>query len=256
MKNFLLFATLVAFIAFTSNAQITNGGFETWTAAMPDGWGGLKTHTSGLTVHKVTATDSVHGGTNACGLKNTYTAHRRFTTVATSITNGTSYELSFWVLGKVTDSIRTSMFTGCILCTTYGYLDYGSYIKLTGGWTQITRTLVADTTTSAAEFIIDAGIGSDIVIDDVTVTAGTGISEISQSDLSIYPNPASNVLYINSIKNIDMIQISNILGENISTIKVNNSNTSIDISNLSDGMYFLTLFDTNGIAVTKKFSKE
>lgn len=254
-KTILLFALFFVFVAFVSNAQITNGGFETWTSTYPDGWGGVKTHTFGLTIHKVTDADSVHSGTNACGLKNDTTVHRRFTSVATTITNGTSYILTFWVKG--TGTMRTSMFTGCILTGSYGYLDYGNYITLTGNWEQITRTLVADTNNTAAEFIIDLGAGADVVIDDVTVTtSGAGISEISQSNLTIYPNPASDMIYINNAEGSNLVKITNLLGQNIQQIPVNSANVNINISKLPKGIYFVSFFNDQGILTTKKFIKE
>lgn len=252
-KTSLLLTLLIVFIAFVSNAQITNGGFESWTAANPDGWGGTKTHTTGLTIHKVTATDSVHSGVNACGLKNTYTAHRRFTSVPTSVTNGTSYEISFWVKG--TGQVRTSMFTGAANAG-YGYLTYNAYVSATSTWTLVTQTLVPDTTTSAAEFIISVGVAADVVIDDVSL-AITGINEMTtQNNISIFPNPVSNVLNINNIENTDMIYVSNILGETVKTFYVTGTVAEINVSDLNDGIYFITLLNKNSIVATKKFSKQ
>jgi hypothetical protein len=256
-KTILLSTLLIAFVAFIAKAQITNGGFETWTSTYPDGWVGAKTHTTGLVIHKVTDTDSVHGGVNACGLKNTTVApneaHRRFTSVATTITTGTSYILSFWVLGEPTDSMRTSMFTGCILSGSFGYLDYGSYITLSSGWQQITRTLVADTNNTAAEFIIDLGIGTDVVIDDVTVTiSGAGISEASQSNLSVYPNPATDMLYINNAVGSTQVEISDILGQTVQQENITNGNSSINVSKLPKGVYFVSLKNEEGIQSTRK----
>ncbi|MFH0864660.1 MAG: T9SS type A sorting domain-containing protein [Bacteroidota bacterium] len=164
----LLLALLFVFVAFIANAQITNGGFEDWTTTNPTGWVGAKTHTTALIITKVTT--NVHGGSIACGLTNTYTAHRRFTSTAVSVTNGTAYVISFWVRG--TGQVRTGMYTGAANAG-FGYLTYNPYVSATATWTQVTQTLVSDTTTAAAEFIFSVGVGGDVVIDDVTVTTGT-----------------------------------------------------------------------------------
>ncbi len=448
MKKNLLITLLFVFAAFFSNAQITNGGFEAWSGANPDGWGGTKTATTGLTIAKVTA--NVHGGVNAVGLTNTTSSHKRFTSAATTVTSGTAYVISFWVRGT-TGQIRTGMFTGKNASSS-GYLTYNPYVSVTASWTQVTQTLIADCDTAIAEFIISVGNMGDVVIDDVTVTAGTvstvsihdiqysttppyisayngmpvitggivtakynkgifiqdatgpwngiyvydsahvanagiavgdsivitatvseyltyteltgvsnivkvssgntlhpayavtkanntteelegvlvsltnlpcvvatgspaygewivksgtdstkmggliykyttaavgvnydikgvvylayggvmrveprdatdvsinsGINEYSQSSVNIYPNPANSLLNINNIDGVSSIRISNILGATIQNVKVSGSNTTIDVSSLPNGIYFVTMLNQNNIVSTKKFSKQ
>jgi hypothetical protein len=202
MKKFLLFALSFIFVAFVSNAQITNGGFETWSSTNPDGWGGSKTASaSQLVVTKVT-TDA-HGGTNACSLKNTTTSHKRFTSTATTVTNGTSYELSFWLKGT-TGQVRTGMYTG-INGAASGYLTYNDYVSATATWTQVTQTLVADGDVSVAEFIFSVGNMGDIVIDDVTIG---GAVETPQANIVSFSIPQqSSAAVINSTAGTVAIQV-------------------------------------------------
>lgn len=187
-KTITLFVSLFVFAALVSNAQITNGGFESWSSTNPDGWGGSKTATSGLTITKNTT--DVHGGVNACGLTNTTTSHKRFTTTACTVTNGTAYEISFWVKG--TGDVRTGMYTG-VNAGTSGYLTYNSYVATTSSWAQVTQTLVADGDVDTAQFIISVGASGDIIIDDVNVTVGTvedvSIYDIQYSTTSPYDSP-------------------------------------------------------------------
>jgi uncharacterized delta-60 repeat protein len=64
----------------------------------------------------------------------------------------------------------------------------------------------------------------------------------SRSDFTLYPNPASETLYIKSekIKGIDRLGISDISGKTIGApLLIGNS---IDISQLSKGIYFLNIF--------------
>ena len=89
-------------------------------------------------------------------------------------------------------------------------------------------------------------------IDDISVTAGVGINEVETST-SIYPNPANNILNINASSNINKVEVYNMLGQNVMTVSVNDINTSINTSNLSEGMYMLKLHTDNGI-VNKKFT--
>lgn len=167
MKKILLFALSFVMFAFIGKAQITNGDFEAWTAANPDGWVGAKTATTGLTITKVTT--AAHGGTNACGLTNTTTSHKRFTSTATTVTNGTSYDVSFWLKG--TGQVRTGMYTS-INAAASGYIAYNAYVSATADWAQVTQTVVSDGDVAIAEFIISVGASADVVIDDVTIAGG------------------------------------------------------------------------------------
>ncbi|OFX56710.1 MAG: hypothetical protein A2046_00225 [Bacteroidetes bacterium GWA2_30_7] len=203
MRKNLLSILILVFVAFSINAQIiTNGGFEDWTGANPAGWGGSKSQLSSTLITVTKITTGAHGGTNACGLKNNNTsAHKRFTTTATNITEGTDYVLTFWVKG--TGQIRTSIFTGNLDGGSFGYLDYGAYISVTSDWTQITRTLTADTTNSNAEFIIDLGSSADIVIDDVEVTGGTLSNQANITSFTI-PEQFANATIDTTAKTVTL----------------------------------------------------
>ncbi|MDD3740600.1 MAG: T9SS type A sorting domain-containing protein [Bacteroidales bacterium] len=78
------------------------------------------------------------------------------------------------------------------------------------------------------------------------------------SDISVYPNPASEKLVINS----EMIQdhtlyIFGIDGKLVFTTKLNNGNNSVNLQEFSSGTYFYQLFDKRKIPVLAgKFIKE
>lgn len=193
MRKFLLSALLLVLFSFTSFAQISNGGFESWTAANPDGWVGTKTATSGLTITKVAT--GAYEGFNACGLTNITTTHKRFSTISTTVTNGTVYTMTFWVKG--TGQVRTGMFTG-INAGTSGYLAYNAYATATADWTQVSQTLTADGNVSVAEFIISVGPSSDILIDDVQVSSGSVTPEANIVSFSLVEQTSSAVIDINT----------------------------------------------------------
>jgi len=92
-------------------------------------------------------------------------------------------------------------------------------------------------------------------INDVSVHSG--ITDFDKSSVSIYPNPVSSNLFLTNIEGIEMIRISNILGEAIESINVSGyPQVIINVNDLPNGIYFLTMININGIATTKKFSKE
>ena len=101
--------------------------------------------------------------------------------------------------------------------------------------------------------------GSSQVFSLIANGGGTGLGLNARdydTSIFIYPNPASTVLHFD-LKNditISGITINDISGKEI--YKSSNSiNNSIDVSNLSSGVYFVT-FKSDNNSVTKKFVKE
>ncbi len=86
-----------------------------------------------------------------------------------------------------------------------------------------------------------------------------GISSQEVNLFSIYPNPAQNELFITS-KNSSVnlkIKIYNLEGKLLSTKDIAfEKQVSIDVSNLTSGIYFLNIEDENGNTTIKKFIKQ
>lgn len=85
-------------------------------------------------------------------------------------------------------------------------------------------------------------------ISDLTV----GVDETDLTHTTIYPNPATDMLYINSEANIQSIEIYNLQGQRVS---VAGNTDCISIQNLSDGMYILRVTTDKGVSnhkITKK----
>ena len=67
-----------------------------------------------------------------------------------------------------------------------------------------------------------------------------GIDEFSFSNINLFPNPASNKLFIETNSGtIQKISIYDLTGKLIKTISTNTSKQELDISTLSPGLYFL-----------------
>ena len=74
----------------------------------------------------------------------------------------------------------------------------------------------------------------------------------------MYPNPAKNIIYINLRKDFNTLSnilITDVLGKEIYKFTPTNDEMEIDISKLSDGIYFVKLSSEKGI-FTQKFIKE
>ncbi|MCF6279054.1 MAG: T9SS type A sorting domain-containing protein [Flavobacteriaceae bacterium] len=79
------------------------------------------------------------------------------------------------------------------------------------------------------------------------------IDEVEESEINIYPNPATNTFTIN-LKNetLKKVIVYNQLGQQIKKATTN----EVNISNLSNGIYFVRITSQSGNVITKKLIKK
>ena len=78
----------------------------------------------------------------------------------------------------------------------------------------------------------------------LSLSAGAtlGVDELDELlNVSLFPNPTSNLLNIINKDNIDAVSIHNLLGQEVLNEFPNKSNTQIDMSILPSGMYVVTV---------------
>ncbi|GJM35707.1 MAG: hypothetical protein DHS20C18_47080 [Saprospiraceae bacterium] len=138
-------------------------------------------------------------------------------------------------------------------------------------------------TNAQFRFQCDASANSDyIYIDAVTITATSGglitgegpvatIEELgsvnhdfsdlaietnltSETKVSIYPNPANDMLKFKTQQEIQSIRIVSMAGQTLEVIKSDEMSDQLDISNLEPGIYYL-LLEINGEMIPQKFVK-
>ena len=91
---------------------------------------------------------------------------------------------------------------------------------------------------------------SPLVIDYVRVYQNTLSSEtFSSKDFLVYPNPAQTEIKVKSNKQIDAIEIFNVVGQRV--LEMPYVNQSINIGNLEAGVYFLKVMSKGSQAVKK-----
>jgi hypothetical protein len=78
-----------------------------------------------------------------------------------------------------------------------------------------------------------------------------GLEAVNKVEYSVYPNPSSNFLNIETIDSIKNIYLLNTLGQNV----YEGNSKQINISNLSKGLYLLRIEFENKIIVTDKIIK-
>lgn len=85
----------------------------------------------------------------------------------------------------------------------------------------------------------------------VTVNLVLGVNENIFATLQYYPNPAKGILNINNTNTIDAITITNALGQKVFGKIINSNNAQVDVSSLSNGVYFVTVTSGSASKIVK-----
>ena len=94
--------------------------------------------------------------------------------------------------------------------------------------------------------------GSDV--QSVTVNVCTGISELNNNVVSVYPNPANDQLYVKldaSLINNTTIELYDAIGKLVAKEKVINEITSFSLSQLTKGIYSIRVIFENNQSVIR-----
>jgi GEVED domain/Secretion system C-terminal sorting domain/Cleaved Adhesin Domain len=96
-------------------------------------------------------------------------------------------------------------------------------------------------------------LGSDYgQVEDYTINV-TALSTVSLDDLnfSVYPNPVKDILNLSYNKKISTVSVFNIIGQEIKSESINETNAKLDLSNLPKGNYFVKICTDNLIKTIK-----
>ena len=152
-------------------------------------------------------------------------------------------------------------------------------LKLENATTGVNAERAATTTTTGAWETIsfDFSAEGDLTFESVTVFMNFNVVDpadqtyywdnlvqgepldVTQNDLvdiAMYPNPATSVVTLEASQEIATIQIMNLLGQTVSIIEVNNTSSTVNVSQFSTGVYIANVLFSNGNVQTIKFIKE
>jgi hypothetical protein len=87
-----------------------------------------------------------------------------------------------------------------------------------------------------------------------------GMDEVStaKEQLTVYPNPASQSIVISCESKVNIIVVSNVIGQqlNVKIEKLTSENCQLNTENLPSGIYFIKATDEKGNVMNAKFVKE
>jgi len=78
------------------------------------------------------------------------------------------------------------------------------------------------------------------------ISLSTGINELKNSVLNVYPNPANNIINFELNINNATIQIYDITGKILKTFNANKDKFSVSLNNFNSGVYFYSIKDVEG----------
>lgn len=250
IKKLLFLLVAVFCSAFTMNAQNllldANEGFEGIDAAATGSspyywWGFYNNAASSATL--TDETTIVHGGGHAAKVVVGTAAQPWEPQLANgktlTLTEGHSYTVTFWIRGTTGG--------GAIQASDNGANAYGPNLTVTTAWQQYTQTFTAATAEVSYQLWIHLGGTVDTYyVDDASLVDNTTMStkDFASKSISFYPNPVTSDLNINSEAEIKSISVIDLNGKTVKTLKSAENIKSVNMSDLSQGMYILST-DTN-----------
>ena len=142
----------------------------------------------------------------------------------------------------------------------FSAISSGDYVEAPIEWTQYTYDLSAydnDDVYVAIQCVSNDAFA--FMIDDIEIlTEGNstiGESHNNPNNISIFPNPTSSIIYID-LGNLDIekaqIRLMNVSGQIIDVkAETHNNLISLDMSNLSEGLYFIEVSSKKGKSIHK-----
>ncbi len=80
-------------------------------------------------------------------------------------------------------------------------------------------------------------------------------NSFTENSVSMYPNPAINVLNIEALSNIESVSVYNLLGQEVIAKTINNKVVNLDITSINSGIYIIkTTID--GVTAASRFVKQ
>lgn len=239
MKKPLLFVAFIMVLCFTTNAQVINGGFETYDPDVPkfDSWNGYN--------FQVETTD-VKSGSQSGRLKAGDSALNQ----VISVVSGETYDVSFsakWIDNS--GSIKIVFKNGS------AKIGETSAIGATS-WTTINEQFVVPADVSSLKIVLWKGAGSSpCLLDDVSFTksTSTSIGYAKSKQIAVSPNPSNGLFNIKGDETLVAYSVYSTAGQLVEAKRIaNQDNVILDISNEQRGLYILKLESSNGISYTQK----
>lgn len=148
--------------------------------------------------------------------------------------------------GSSTDETCTTCNDGTVVVTPAGGTSPYTYLWSNGSTTDSISNLAPGTYT-----VVVTDANGCTTNDSFIVNAFVGINELADYAITVYPNPVSDYLVVESKKgNVTGIKLMDASGKVISDLTKSGNMFTVDVRQLAKGMYRLAITTTNGIIVS------
>ena len=128
-------------------------------------------------------------------------------------------------------------------------------ITVSGGVLTLNLPDATATTSGASNITLVNGATINIIAGtfDTAPVLGTTDFGYANNTISLYPNPAQEVLNISSANSITKIEVYDLLGKKVAS---NNNAKNVNVAALGKGVYIVKVAQENGSVVAKRFIKQ
>ena len=172
----------------------------------------------------------------------------KFTTIPYSFSNPIPINNSAQLYSTtiITDTVNWIKISGSFIAdSSYQYISIGNFFDDTRTDTLTTSLPLFE----AYYFVDDICVSTDSIYNDTW----TGITDLTKvPEITISPNPATNSITITSSSYIKEMKLINLLGAVVSASIPAANQSTIDISKLSKGIYFVEITDEKKNVMNKK----
>ena len=173
-------------------------------------------------------------------------------TASVSFTNGAILATPGAPTGAATQSLSSTLTLASISVTGTGIVWYASAANAASGTNPLPNTTVLTNTTYYATQTVGGCTSTSSLAVTITTLASV---EFESVKFNYYPNPIIDQLIITADKEINSIEVYNLIGQKLMSFKPNVSETSVDFANLPSAIYLVKL-NANGVSKDIKVIKK
>ena len=159
---------------------------------------------------------------------------------------GKKYRVTF--VAKAAESRQISAYTGQSVSPWSSYSGYNG-IALDDTFSEYFYVFDMKTTDNAARIAFDLGQSADdvifksVILESIELQEPTSAKLIKNFSSRLFPNPVNKQLMIDNMDGFNGITIQNLQGSTVLQKSLNNFRNEIDLSPLSSGIYFVSMFN-------------
>lgn len=266
-RNLLPIIVLLCILSLTTTAQVPNAGFENWTAGDPDGW----TTSNAFPISLVNVTQSTDFHTGSFALRGDVVnfGGAPIGPVVQSGPGGTGFAISerylsfecyykFAPLGGDRFAVNVNLTKGGVpiavgavalpaSVSTYTHL----IVPINYTTSDVPDLAIIQLSINGPTTGIDLHVGSQMLVDDLSLTMVSGIGNLPEGELSgkCYPNPASGPMTISLNENPGgdgLLKICDVHGKEVKTVtnptyQEHGCLFRLSVEDLPAGLYFYFL---------------